>query len=245
MYSSSLLTVGALASTAAATYDPRVLARMGGSHLEHDEVNVAARQDDALGDCTVGAFSLFNSVPTPTGELLSYLAEFQATADLSDPTALCEVTAVPTSLSSAYSSYDQAASSWVSEHADDISSVVEVCASVSDATISSIVEMITANGAGLSGCPTATATTTDGSSVGTASAPVVTVTSSGSVFTTVTTGYNNSTTSFTSSAPTTATTATSGGSEDTTTDIPTGGAPRATAGAIMAAAGVLGAAILI
>ncbi|CAJ2501409.1 Uu.00g042620.m01.CDS01 [Anthostomella pinea] len=233
MYAQAALAVLGLASTAAATYHPSQLNSLRDLNNKN---GLAARQDDsdssssATGDdgisdaCTTSAYMVLASIPTPTGDLSAYLSSFVATADLSDVTdaasVLCDVTAgMPTSLSSAYSSYDMAASSWYSSNSADIQSLISSCAGDMGAELTMAVSAVESYTS--SGCSGSVAAMTSG----------LTSSSTGSSKTS-------------GSGSTGGATATSSGAS---TSVETGAASRPTgliAGAV-AAAGFLGAAVML
>ncbi len=149
--------VVALAGTAAATYSPHQL--NGVRNLQAGDI--AARQGPIEGhnsstECRESVFSIMNDIPTPTSDLVNYLQTFIATAHPTDPAALCAVTSsLPTSIASAYSSYDQAASSWYSEHSSEIAQLASSCGR--DGSAQFLTEAITAlesyTAAGCTGSP--------------------------------------------------------------------------------------------
>ena len=122
MYTQSLLF--ALAGSAVASYTPQQLQR-----ARDLEAGLQARQDvEDFEGCQLSLGSVAAALPTPTGELGSYLTSFYATADPTDPAVFCEITsAMPADLSSAYESYDRAASSWISEYVDVAERLSSVC----------------------------------------------------------------------------------------------------------------------
>ncbi|KAI1870980.1 hypothetical protein JX265_006020 [Neoarthrinium moseri] len=154
MYAESILValVG-FASTASAAYDPRAL-----NGIQNLKPGVAVRQEGTA--CTASALSIAASIPTPTGELLSLLSSYAATADVTNPTQACEITAaIPSSLSSQYSSYDSAVSSWYDGESSNIADLISKCSSDPLAqTISSAIGDLNAYTA--SGCSGLTATGT-------------------------------------------------------------------------------------
>lgn len=147
-YQSALL--AALAGITAATYNPhqlngvRSLQERGGGV----EGGLPRRQDDSSNsalECQASVFAILSDLPTPTPPLVSYLASFAATANPTDPAALCAVTsALPTSLTSAYSSYDRAASSWYSGHSAEVAQLASDCAGAGAGGAQALTEAITA-----------------------------------------------------------------------------------------------------
>ncbi|KAI0854173.1 hypothetical protein F5Y00DRAFT_256671 [Daldinia vernicosa] len=140
-----------LASTAAATYSPLQLRNL--HNLRQERIVVEVRQATSEGpelptitqspECISALAPLGSDVPDVPSELLSYMESFAATADTSNPTVLCEATQVPQSLSSQYSSYDQAASSWLSKHSSDLQVAATKCGD-SDVQVSQAVASISA-----------------------------------------------------------------------------------------------------
>ncbi|KAI1338600.1 hypothetical protein F5Y15DRAFT_122330 [Xylariaceae sp. FL0016] len=136
MHQQIAITLFGLASTAVAIYSPEQLnsLRALNSH------NIAVRQDqddtdndgdDAIetGACISSAQSIIAEVPSVTGALSTYLDNYYSTAVITETAVLCTQTPdVPSSLSSSYSSYDQAASSWYADNSDDIEELATVCA---------------------------------------------------------------------------------------------------------------------
>ncbi|KAI0135015.1 hypothetical protein F4814DRAFT_6820 [Daldinia grandis] len=140
-----------LASTAVATYNPLQLRNLHNLRQEHVvvEVRQATSGEPELPtitqspECVSALEPLGSDVPDVPAELLSYMASFAATADTSNPTILCEATQVPQSLSSQYSSYDQAASSWLSKHSSDLEAAATKCGG-GDAQVSEAIASISA-----------------------------------------------------------------------------------------------------
>ncbi|RYP03984.1 hypothetical protein DL764_004755 [Monosporascus ibericus] len=135
-----------LAAGTAAAYRPDQL--NGVRNLQ--QPGVQARQTGSIDECTSSAFAIISSAPTANSDLVDYLETFAVTADLADPTVFCEITsALPTSLSSAYFSYDEAVSSWYSGQSSNIVEFVSNCAGEDMATsvteIVSIFESYTAD----------------------------------------------------------------------------------------------------
>ena len=122
MYTQSLLF--ALAGSAVATYTPQQLNR-----VRDLEADLEARQDDTdFQACQDSLSSVAGALPTPTGDLGSYLDNFYATANPTDPAVFCELTSsMPSNLRSEYTSYDQAASSWIDEYVSVMGEVVDTC----------------------------------------------------------------------------------------------------------------------
>ncbi|XXG95021.1 hypothetical protein Hte_001281 [Hypoxylon texense] len=135
-----------LASTALATFSPQALRSLRDLRREHVVVEVrqvAARAPQATADataCASSALVLLTDVPVPSGDLLSYLASVTATD-------ACEISRdVPQSLSSAYSSYDQEASSWLSAHSGEIQQFASSCQDDAEvATVNSLVSAFASN----------------------------------------------------------------------------------------------------
>ncbi|KAI1205891.1 uncharacterized protein F4807DRAFT_464353 [Annulohypoxylon truncatum] len=133
MVSQNLIAFLGLASTALATYSPQALKNLRDLRAEHVVVEVREAQssssDSALASsCSSSAEAIITDAPQPPASLESFFASFAATADLTNPSVLCQITAaVPSSLTAAYSSYDQQASSWFSAHSSDIDALVSKC----------------------------------------------------------------------------------------------------------------------
>ncbi|KAF3066527.1 hypothetical protein GL218_09039 [Daldinia childiae] len=151
MVSQVTLAILGLASTAVATYSPLQLRNLHNLRQEHVvvEVRQVSSEEPELPtitqspECASALEPLGSDVPDVPPELLSYMESFAATADTSNPTILCEATQVPQSLSSQYSSYDQAASSWLSKHSSDLQAAATKCGG-SDAQVSEAVASISA-----------------------------------------------------------------------------------------------------
>ena len=128
MYTQSLFFV--LAGSAAATMSPRQLGRMQGLGA-----GLEARQDSADREaCQESYSSIAVALPSPAGDLGEYLTSFYATADPTDPAALCQITSdMPESLSSAYASYDSAASSWIDEYVSVAGELASSCGGAAEA----------------------------------------------------------------------------------------------------------------
>ncbi|KAI2472370.1 hypothetical protein F4781DRAFT_383432 [Annulohypoxylon bovei var. microspora] len=153
MVSRNIIAVLGLASTAAATYSPQALKNLRDLRAEHVVIEVreampqatstSSSDSDSDTQCASSAEAIITDAPTPPADLESYFVSFAATADLSNPSILCQITAgVPSSLSAEYSSYDQQASSWFSKHSSDIAGLVSKCAGEEDAA--SVAQVVTA-----------------------------------------------------------------------------------------------------
>ncbi|KAI1498828.1 hypothetical protein F5X99DRAFT_411655 [Biscogniauxia marginata] len=246
MYTQIALAFFGLASTAAATYSPHQLSNLRSLHP--DPVSpVQARQDNSNSDdgntldpaCTTSALSILSSIPTPASDLSDFLATFGASASASapsDPAVLCSVTAaLPSSLQAPYSSYDAAASSWYGSNSEGIQGLLTSCGGGElGAYVTQVVSALQAYTA--AGCS------------GTLSTPAATFPVPGGLNTSVVTG-----TGTTGAATATATDGSSGSGTGAgenaapTSSVSLDAAPRPTgvlAGAI-AAAGLLGAAMML
>ncbi|KAI1397375.1 hypothetical protein F4819DRAFT_86386 [Hypoxylon fuscum] len=136
MLSQTALTFLGLASTALATYSPEALKSLR-DLSQGDVVRVEVRQAQSTAtttetagslECTASALSIITDAPTPPSNLVSYFESFVSTADLSNPSVLCQITQnIPQSVSSDYSSYDQQASSWFSKHSSEIQDLASKC----------------------------------------------------------------------------------------------------------------------
>ncbi|KAK7752769.1 hypothetical protein SLS62_005321 [Diatrype stigma] len=208
MYYQSALLAAALTGMTAATYNAHQLNGVRSLQAGAEGGNSLPRRQDAYASvsdsdsasassalaCQESVFAILGDLPTPTPALVSYLLSFAATADPTDPAALCAVTsALPTSLASAYSSYDQAASSWYSGHSAEMAQLASDCAGdvAGAGGAQALTQAITAlesytagdctgtlptGAAGLTSMipllnATATATATNGSGVGVTAAP--------------------------------------------------------------------------
>ncbi|KAI1078232.1 hypothetical protein F5B20DRAFT_548530 [Whalleya microplaca] len=226
-----------LATAALATYSPQHLKNIRALHISHDVLEVrqaTAAPSTATGTSTGGldglgcqfsAYSLLSSVPTPTGSLESYLLSAVTQAPpapssiaIQNATALCQATAsLPSSLRADYSSYDAAVSSWYSAHSSELSALASSCSNQ---------------------LPVAPATLSAILSYATAPNPCSGIATA--------TGSGNGTASPTSSNGSGNGSGESGSSPSSSVSV--GGAARPTgvvAGAAVAAAGFLGAAVLL
>ncbi|KAI0833960.1 hypothetical protein F5Y06DRAFT_290164 [Hypoxylon sp. FL0890] len=135
-----------LASSALATYPPQALKNLRDLRVEHVVVEVRQAQSSdtptvtetgLAGECLSSASALTTDAPTPAAALESYFEGFVATANLSNPSILCQLTqSVPQSLSADYSSFDQQASSWFSKHSSEINALTSKCVSGDAASVS-------------------------------------------------------------------------------------------------------------
>lgn len=131
-----------LASSALATYPPEALKHVRdlSKGQGHDHVVVEVRQAQSSGtdlitqtgvsgECTSSALAIISDAPRPSPALGTYLESYVLTADLANPSFLCQITqSVPQSLSAEYSSFDQQASSWFSRHSSEIVDIATKCA---------------------------------------------------------------------------------------------------------------------
>ncbi|KAI6085489.1 hypothetical protein F4821DRAFT_150386 [Hypoxylon rubiginosum] len=150
MRSYNTLALIGLASTALATFSPQALKNLRDLHQEHVvvEVREVAGRAPATADataCASSALSLITDVPLPSDDLVSYLATASATD-------VCQLSKdIPQSLSAEYSSYDQEASSWLSQHSSEIQAFATSCQDAEDvATINSVISALASNTAGCS-----------------------------------------------------------------------------------------------
>ncbi|OTB14156.1 hypothetical protein K445DRAFT_319343 [Daldinia sp. EC12] len=155
MVSQVTLALLGLASTAAATFNPLQLKSLNG--LRAERVVVEVRQVSSSqgtptfselptltpnAECESALEPLGADVPTPAPALFDYMESFMSTADISDPTVLCDAASqVPQSLSSQYSEFDQAASTWLSKHSSELEVAATKCSS-DDASVNQAVESI-------------------------------------------------------------------------------------------------------
>ncbi|KAI0889607.1 uncharacterized protein GGS22DRAFT_148716 [Annulohypoxylon maeteangense] len=149
MVSQNVVALLGLASTAAATYRPQALGSLNNLRAERIVIEVREAQtsspSNALSSaCASSADALITDVPIPPSSLESYFASFARTANFSDDVSyLCSITAsVPASLTAAYSSYDQQASSWFVKHSSDLTAIVSQCGTQED--VNSIAQVVTA-----------------------------------------------------------------------------------------------------
>ncbi|KAI1445290.1 hypothetical protein F5Y02DRAFT_386644 [Annulohypoxylon stygium] len=153
MVSKNIVATLGLASTALATYSPEALKSLRNLRMEHVVVEVREAQssssssssdDDVSSACLSSAEAIITDAPTPNDNLISFFMSFANTADFSNPSALCQLTAaVPSSLSADYSSYDQQASSWLSAKSSSITALASQCAdSEGAASISQVVSAL-------------------------------------------------------------------------------------------------------
>ncbi|XDG09970.1 hypothetical protein ABKA04_009585 [Annulohypoxylon sp. FPYF3050] len=149
MVSKNVVAILGLASTALATYSPEALKSLRNLRMEHVVVEVREAQssssdDDVSSSCLSSAEAIITDAPMPNDNLISFFMSFANTADFSNPSALCQLTAaVPSSLSADYSSYDQQASSWLSAKSSSITALASQCAdSEGAASISQVVSAL-------------------------------------------------------------------------------------------------------
>ncbi|KAI0600128.1 hypothetical protein F4775DRAFT_590849 [Biscogniauxia sp. FL1348] len=125
-----------LASTAVATYSPSQLNRLRAVHSGLAPSTVQARQAVSYATlapaCTSSALAIVDGMPYATGALAQFLDSFDATAaadaDAANPTNLCAVTAaLPASLRGPYSAYDQQASAWYAANSGGIQALLTSC----------------------------------------------------------------------------------------------------------------------
>lgn len=212
-----IITIYSLVPVAIAISDPKALAG-----LANIKPGLALRQYETA-KCTASVVSIIDSIPTPTKPLADALSGVLATALAQTPSNVCNLTAsIPTSLSSALSSYDSAISSWYNKESSDIAELITSCSGASAVkTISAAVSAWSAyTGVCQSGATNSTTTSSTASPLTTATA---TNGSSSGINTQVLTGTSSTTSSSTASAS-------------------TAGAPRPTGveAGVMAAAGIIG-----
>ncbi|KAI1878397.1 uncharacterized protein JN550_000579 [Neoarthrinium moseri] len=118
---------------------------------------LAARQQSA---CATAASSILSSVPTGNGGFASVVNSLLGTGGVISPTRVCQViSALPSSLESEFSSYDNAVATWFSSESSRIDSLVSSCSN--DTGVQSLASMTSGLAAYASGC---NATTTSGGS---------------------------------------------------------------------------------
>ncbi|KAI1089076.1 hypothetical protein F5B19DRAFT_468662 [Rostrohypoxylon terebratum] len=153
MVSKNIVAVLGLTSTALATYSPEALKNLRDLRAEHVVVEVREAQpsssssssnaDSVSSACSSSAEAIITDAPTPPANLETFFMSFVETVDFEDSSVLCQLTAaVPSSLSVAYSSYDQQASSWLSAKSGSISALASQCADSEGAA--SIAQVVTA-----------------------------------------------------------------------------------------------------
>ncbi|KAI0148228.1 hypothetical protein F4776DRAFT_305735 [Hypoxylon sp. NC0597] len=148
-----------LASSALATYPPQALKHVrdlnkvqGRGHVVVEVRQAQSSGTDIItqtgvsGECTSSALAIISDAPTPSSALETYFESFVSTADLSNPSILCQVTqGIPQSLSAEYSSFDQQASSWFSKHSSEINDLATKCVDNEDAaSVSQVVSALEA-----------------------------------------------------------------------------------------------------
>ncbi|KAI0173348.1 hypothetical protein GGR52DRAFT_382356 [Hypoxylon sp. FL1284] len=151
MRSYSALALLGLASSAVATFSPQVLNNLRSLHEERFVVEVrevSPRADEDASACASSAMALVTEIPLPSDDLLSYLATATATD-------ACDFSShIPQSLSSEYSAYDKSASSWISQHTDELSEFATKCGDSGDvSSLNAAISSFTA-GAGVCSSPT-------------------------------------------------------------------------------------------
>ncbi|KAI1456617.1 hypothetical protein F4805DRAFT_431856 [Annulohypoxylon moriforme] len=161
MVSRNIIAFLGLASTALATFGPEALGDLSDLRVERVVVEVRQAQsstttDSLSSECVSIGDAVLTDVPSAPASLTSYFASYRATADKSDfMSYICGIRVdVPATLTSAYSSYDQAASSWFNKHKSDFSVIASKCVNNDDA--STIEAVVSAFEASVSGCAGAT-----------------------------------------------------------------------------------------
>lgn len=122
---------------------------------QEPQPGLVARQQAA---CDTAASSIISSLPTGTGSFASVVASLVGTGGVISPTRVCQViSALPGSLESEASSYDNALASWFSSQSSRVNSLVSSCSN--DSAVLSLASMTSGLAAYASGC---NATTTSG-----------------------------------------------------------------------------------
>ncbi|KAI1775667.1 hypothetical protein F4818DRAFT_384712 [Hypoxylon cercidicola] len=156
-----------LASTTLATFSPQALKNIRDLTREHVVVEVrevVARSPQDQADataCASSALALLTDIPLPSD---TGLVSFLATATETDE---CKLSSdVPQSLLSAFNSYDQAASSWLSAHSSEIQVFATACQDDADvASVNSVISGFASNTAGCSPSTASVASTASAASV--------------------------------------------------------------------------------
>ncbi|KAH6645063.1 hypothetical protein BKA67DRAFT_586831 [Truncatella angustata] len=118
------------------------------------EPGLTPRQQQA---CDTAASSVLSSIPTGTGAFASFLASITGAVS---PTRVCQIiSALPSSLESEASSYDNVLVSWFGTESSRINSLVSACSN--DSAVQSLASRTSGLAAYASGC---NATTTSGGS---------------------------------------------------------------------------------
>ncbi|KAI5921704.1 hypothetical protein F4810DRAFT_677441 [Camillea tinctor] len=133
MYIQATLAILGLASTAVATFSPEQLNNLRAAHDKLVPTSTVQPRQVSYATlppaCTTSALSIVNSMPYATGDLARYLDSFDATvANPANPTNFCAVTAaLPATLQGPYSAFDQQASTWYSSNSAQIQSLLTSC----------------------------------------------------------------------------------------------------------------------
>ncbi|KAJ9137768.1 hypothetical protein NKR19_g8101 [Coniochaeta hoffmannii] len=195
----ALAATGATASYHNAIHPGALAAKrdLSARQTQTDDDPTATATDTASGDdCLDGLMSIYSSLPTPPPEILSW----EESATFTDP---CSVS-VPASLSSAFSSYEDEALSWYTQHSSEIFAALSQCPELSSI----------ASGAAGGDAPVCTADATAGpggaGSGPTTDAEDTTTTTSGGAAATTTTSSQRTTGTGTTSSRTGSSTTSSG-----------------------------------
>ncbi|KAL7629669.1 hypothetical protein AAE478_001192 [Parahypoxylon ruwenzoriense] len=170
MLSQTTLALLGLASTAAAALSPDAIRNLHNLRAEKVVVEVRQAQTSSAAtisgvadglECTASILSLVTGAPQPPDDLLSFYATAATTIDPSDTSAMCAMTSsMPQSLASVFSSYENAGSSWFSEHSSEIQAIISKCG---DNDNVSYLEQAASDFEAGNGCGAASATTTSSS----------------------------------------------------------------------------------
>lgn len=170
MQSKLILAFAAAASAQNFMANPLVRRNIDASNLQPRQTLDADALDGLSDDCQSAVMDIAQSIPTPPPAVLSDALE-------NPQTDACSLS-VPSSLSSAYSSYEQQLSSWIGDNIEELVSVVGECPEL--ASLTSLVPVCSTDaGALLGGDTSATATADDTASASAAETTAATPKSSG------------------------------------------------------------------
>ncbi|KAE9379527.1 hypothetical protein N431DRAFT_397916 [Stipitochalara longipes BDJ] len=181
MHAIKSLLVGALATTASATYFDGEALRREVLHIRqvsstssvatpYPTATASTNSSNACSSVLAGLATLITGLPTPTGALYSYLQT--AATTLTDP---CHLS-VPTSIAPAFSTYESSVISFYSAHQSQLNSALSACPSLTSLVANPVCSTASSNATVVKTIPpsTPTATTTKTSTASsTASASVV------------------------------------------------------------------------
>ncbi|KAH7027346.1 uncharacterized protein B0I36DRAFT_137551 [Microdochium trichocladiopsis] len=122
---SFIMAVAGLASTGAALDAAHAFAQVGAVATTVDDGQRADRAS-----CTKAFISVASGLPTPTGALSSWLADQDVVAETATTVDACATPSVPAPLTSAFSSYTAAITSWYSASSSAADSLVSECSTI-------------------------------------------------------------------------------------------------------------------